>query len=559
MDERKLQELFQSGQIDRRTFLRLMAGLASGGALAAMGVGCAPGATPTEVSQATGTAVPTPGAATPIATPIPTPKFPSGELNLVEASDLDTMDVHITRGGVTDVVVGHMIEALKRRVHTGEFVPHLVQEWENVDDLTWLLHLQEGVEFHNGEKFDASVLDYNFKRFADPATGTMYGGEKFTSYFKSCEVVDDYTIKWTTQAPLGPILEFISPAFEMMSPKAIAELGEDIVNKAVGTGPFKFVEWTPGAKLIMEANEDYWMGPPKLARVVWRPILEAATRLVELKTGGADVVGGIPAENIPELEDAGGIQILRAQNEQSPYIELNCFREPFNNVMVRQAMNYAIDRESIVQYVMLGAGEPQVGFLTSAHEGYDPDLKPYPYDPDKARSLLEQAGYPNGFKFTLSGPSGRYFKGKEILEAVGSQLEAIGLTVELNIMEWGAYVGEFIKRPTVFDAGMIGFGDDGSALGNMDACVYSKAESYGWFGYSNPEFDALFDEAMAMFDPEERDLKVRQMRQILYDEAPFIYVTNPQIIWAVRDEVRDFFPWPDGFYWLREGEGCYKV
>lgn len=553
MDEAKIQELVQSGQIDRRTFLRLMAGLASGSALVAMGVRCAPGAVPTEVPEATGTVVPTPSAVPPTATP----KFPSGEINIALGSDWDTMDIHATRGGNTPSMVGHMMDGLKRRLHTGEWVPHLIKSRENVDEVTWLLHLQEGVEFHNGEKFDASVVEYNFNRMADPATGTMYGGERFTLYFKSMEAVDEYTVRLTTQEPLAPMVLFLPEAFLMMSPKAIAELGDDVVNKAVGTGPFKFVEWTPGEKLVMEANNDYWMGPPKLAKVVLRPVLEPATRIVELKTGRADIIDRVPAENIPELEDAGGIRIIQVPSEMSAYIELNCGREPFNNVKVRQAMNYAIDRDAIVEHVMMGAGEPQVGFLTSAHEGYDPDLKPYPYDPDKARSLLEEAGYPNGFKFTLSGPTGRYYKDKAILEAVAFQLEEIGLTVELNILEWGAYIGEFIKKPPVFDAGMIGYGDGGIAWTSIQMSVYSKANAAGYYGYHNPEFDALFEEAMGTFDPEEGELKMRQLRQTLYDEAPFIYVATQHNIHAVRDSVRDFFPWPDGDFWLREGDGCY--
>jgi peptide/nickel transport system substrate-binding protein len=306
----------------------------------------------------------------------------------------------------------------------------------------------------------------------------------------------------------------------------------------------------------MEAYEDYWQGPPKLARVEWRPVLEAATRIVELKTGGADIIDQVPAENIAELEQAGGIQIFRLASEQPECIELNCAREPFNNVKVRQALNYAIDRDSIVQYVMLGAGEPQVTFLSPSHAGTDPDLKPYPYDPDKARSLLEEAGYPNGFKFTLSGPSGRYYKDKEVLEAVGSQLEAIGLTVELNIMEWGAYIGDFVKEPRVYDAGMIGYGDSGT-FKSIYTAVYSKSPSYGWYGYTNPDFDTLFDEAMGTFDDNERDLKVRELRQILYDDAPFIYIAAPQILFAARDNVHDFYPWPSGNFWLREGDGCY--
>ncbi|HEM62438.1 MAG TPA: hypothetical protein ENO24_09120, partial [Chloroflexi bacterium] len=537
MDERRVQELFQSGQIDRRTFLRLMAGIASGTAMAAMGVACAPAAAPTAAPEVTGAAVPTASAVQTTATP----KFPSGELTVVTTQAVDTMDVHVTRGGAQSMV-GHMLDGLKRRLHTGKWTTHLISSWENVDEVTWLFHLQEGVVFHNGEVFNASVLEYNFKRFADPDTGTMYGGERFTQYHKSCEVVDDYTVTWTTQTPLAPILEFISDAFQMMSPQAITELGADLVNKAVGTGPFKFVEWTPGEKLVMEANEDYWMGPPKLARVVCRQIVEPATRIVELKTGGVDAISHVPVENIPELEEAGGIQIIRVPSEMPSYIELNCGREPFNDVRVRQAMNYAIDRESIVQYVMMGAGEAQAGFLTSAHEGYDPDLKPYPYDPDKARSLLSDAGYPNGFKFTLSGGIGQSYKDKEIMEAVASQLEEIGLTVELNIMEFGAFIGEFIEKPAPFDAASIAYGSRGSSFETMNMSVYSKANGAGWYGYENPEFDALFEEAMATFDPTERDLKVRQLRQILYDDAPFIYIAVPQIIYATRANVHDFYP-----------------
>jgi peptide/nickel transport system substrate-binding protein len=270
-----------------------------------------------------------------------------------------------------------------------------------------------------------------------------------------------------------------------------------------------------------------------------------------------DVIDAVPAENIPELQQTKGINIVRAPNEMSAYIQLNCAKEPFNNVKVRQALNYAINRDAIVKGVMLGAGEPQVGFLSPAHEGYDPNLKPYAYNPDKARQLLEQAGYPKGFKFTLAGPTARYYKDKEILQAVASQLEAVGLTVDLKIMDWGAYIGEFIKKPPVFDAAMIGYGDGGTAFTALNMAVYSKANAAGYYGYKNSEFDSLYEKALGTLDTQQRAGLVRQMRQILYEEAPFIYVAAQQVIYAIRDNVHDFYPMPEGNFWLREGQGAY--
>ncbi len=537
-------------KMDRRTFLRLIAGLATTAAVAAAGVGCAPGAsflvpiaTPTQ-STGAGAAV---------------PKGPTGELTIGLSTGVDTLDVHLTRGGSTPAIMAHVMDGLRRRVSSGAWVPHLLKSWENVDDVTWIFHLQEGVEFTNGEKFNAAVLAYNFKRFADPATGTMQGGTQFTRYFKSCEVVDEYTVRWTTTSPVAPLLEFIPRPFLMMSPKAISELGKQTANQAVGSGPFKVVEYAPGERLVLEANEKYWMGAPKIAKVTIRTIPETATRLVELKTGRVDIIDQVPAENIPELEQAGGIKMVRVPSELTAYIQLNCAREPFNSVKVRQALNYAINRDAIVKGVMLGAGVPQVGYLSPAHEGYDPNLKPYAYDPDKARQLLADAGYPKGFKFTLSGPSGRYYKDKEILQAVASQLEAIGLTVTLNIVEWNTYVNQFTQTPRPFEAAMMGYGNSGGALYVMNSNVYSKANAYGYYGYVNPAFDKLYEEAMITFDPKQRDLKVRQLRQILYDDAPFIFVAGQQIVYAVRSNVQDFNPWPDGDFWLREGQGVYKT
>jgi peptide/nickel transport system substrate-binding protein len=527
--------------------------MAASGAVATLASACGSQVAPTDTSQ------PDQATAAAIATPVIPTEFPRGELNFIDASTVDTMDIHVTRGGVTFTVLGNIYDGLKRRKHSGEIVNHLIESYENPDNVTWLFHLQQGVTFHNGEKFDARVVKFNFDRYADPATGSMHGGETFTRSFTACEVVDNYTVKWTTAKPLGPMFEYIRDSFMMMSPKAFTELGKDVATYAIGTGPFKFVEYLPGERLVMEANQDYWMGTPKLSRVVWRSIGEAASRLVELKTGRADIISQVPVEDIAALEDAENINIIRRSSDLSTYIALNCTREPFNNVLVRQALNYAIDRDSIVKYVMLGAGEPQAGFLTSAHTGYDPSLRPYPYDPDKARKLIEQAGYPNGFKFTLSGPSDRYFKDREILEAVAAQMEAIGLSVQLNIMEWATYIGEFIKKPPTFDAGMIGYGNGGTAFSAMGQSVYSVSQESGWFGYDNPEFNAKYEQAMMMFDPAERDLAVRELRQILYDDAPFIYIAAPQQLYAAHDDVRDFFPGPSGDYWFREGDGCYKA
>lgn len=480
------------------------------------------------------------------------------ELVIAQDFDLDTLDSNLTAAsGSVPYILGHIQDGLRRPKYGGGYTLQLVDHLELVDDLTYLLHLKQGIKFQDGSDFNADVVVANFDRYADPATGTVQGGEGFTVYYKSWEAVDEYTVKLVTQDLLADVLNYLGEGNLMHSKKQLEERPESLQYEVIGTGPYKFVEWIPGERFVVEINPDYWGDKPHFSKITWRPVLEAATRVVELKTGRADIITNLPLEFINDIENTKGLKILKETGNMSSYIQFNCEKPPFNDKRVRQAMNYAIDRDSIVNYVMQGYGEPQVTFLNPSHDGYDPDLKPYPYDPEKAKELLAEAGYADGFTFTLAAPTDRYQKGKEICEAVAAQLEKIGVHAILEFSEFSSYIQRFVTRPVTFDAGLIGYGNS-PAMWEIASSAYSRVPQAGYMSWLNEEFDDKFEKAKTIFDDKERDLAIRELRQILYDDPPFMYVVQPLSVFAMKENIQNFKLWPDMGYWLLEGGGCYK-
>jgi peptide/nickel transport system substrate-binding protein len=464
---------------------------------------------------------------------------PSGTITVVTSADANSYDPHSWISDDGRMIGAHIFESLVTR----DYQPMLATSWENPDKNTWVFRLRKGVEFTDGEAFDASVVKFNLQRYMDPETKALFRG--LMEPVESVEEVDKYTVKIRTKTPYS-VLIYVLRDIHMMSPKAVKEFGKDIVRKPVGTGPFVFKEWTPMERTVIEANPNYHGPKAKVKTIVWRPVTEPSTRIVELKSGRADMINRVPSELIKDISGEG-MKVLRRQSIWRMGIMLNCGKPPFDKVKVRQAFNYAANKEDLIKYILNGAGYVMGDPLGPDVEGHNPNVKPYPFDPAMSKKLLAEAGYPNGVEVEILTPAGRYLKDKELVEAVSAQVKEGGFNMKAVAMEWGMFLKNY-KNLNGFFIGEESPYAQRYFSKNMD----SRVKSYAWMGYHNEEFNKLLDEAGETFDAQKRNAIYQKLSKMVFDDGLYLYMYYDQLIYGVRDRIKGFTPRADGFILLTD-------
>jgi peptide/nickel transport system substrate-binding protein len=524
-------------RMDRRRFLHLSS-LVGVGAASGLLWGCAPvapGAAPAaEVTTGEG------------------PSGPTGELILVQGVDAESLDPYVTTSGASKGMMWAMYDRLVARDIDMTMIPWLAESWSVLDETTWEIKLRDEVYFHNGEKFSGDHVRDSVARFKDPNVKNIYAGqlEKVTEVV----VVDPLTVQVKTDGPFALLMEVFAGFCEMM-PAAITGGEVDPAVEPIGSGPYKFVEWTPGDRMAMEAVETpHFSGQPKLQTLVWRPVAEGTTRVVELKTGQAHIITNVDPVQRQEVEDDPATKVLSFRNYSSQCIVLNMLKvEAFQDVRVRQALNYATDVDTIIETIMQGNAYRLAGPLGPGLSGHDPDLQPYPFDPDRARELLAEAGYADGFDVVLTSPNGRYLNDRLASEAIAGMWTEVGVRTTVEVSDWSPFVEAVIgsgpagKSLDAFFFLQLGVPLDAGVSTNFHA----GREGAAWQGYSNDEVSQIIDEAVTVLDAEERDAMYRRMGQILYEECPWVFLWNTQGLTGVREEVQDWEPHPDGVLHLR--------
>ncbi|HXF62195.1 MAG TPA: ABC transporter substrate-binding protein [Caldilineaceae bacterium] len=518
--------------LSRRRFLQLSS-LIGAGAASGLLWGCAPAPAPA------------PGAAPDadvVVEEAAEAAGPTGELILVQGVDAESLDPHVTTSGASKGMMWAMYDRLLERSPTMEIIPWLATSYAIIDDTTWEFKLRDEVYFHNGEKFGAEHVRDTITRFKDPNIKNVYAGQ--LAPVTEVEIVDPLTVRMKTDGPFALLAEVLSGYCEIM-PKAITSGEVDPAQQAIGTGPYKFVEWTPGDRMVMEAaDQPHFSGQPRLQRLVWRPVAEGTTRVVELKTGQAHIITNVDPVQVAELEADPATRVMTFRNLSSQIVVLNQLKvEAFKDVRVRQAMNYATDVDTIIKTIMQGAAYRLAGPFGPGIPGHDPNLQPYAYDPERARSLLAEAGYADGFEVTLVSPNGRYLNDKLASEAIAGMWSEVGVRTTVQVMDWSPFVeGVLGKTHDAFFFLQIGVPLDASLSINFD----STKQGAAWQGYTNPEADRIIQEAITVLDEAERNAMYQQLGQILYDEAPWVFLWNAQGIIGVREEVQGWEPHQDG-------------
>lgn len=478
-----------------------------------------------------------------------------GDLNIAIGPDPESLDPAEASSSPAAMVMMHMMETLFDMTPDGEIVPLLAEGYEvSEDGLIYDIFLNQGIEFHDGTYFDAEVVKFNLERLQDEEAPFSFLIDEVVEV----EVVDTYTVRLHTERPFAPLMAHLSHDFiSMVSPTAVEEYGDDISVNPVGTGPFQFVSWTRGDKVVMERFDDYWGDNAYLDTLTISVVPEDSTRVVMVETGEAHAAMFVPPRDVERLEGVEDVDVVQATSLRTIYGGFNVQIEPFTDVRVRKAINYAVDKESIVNEIMQGAGRPSDAPISPDIFGYAQQEK-YEYDPDRARELLAEAGYEDGLEFTFHHPVGRYMMDQTIAQAIQSQLRDVGITARLQTLEWATYL-EFMNVPVEEAEHQMYILGWGTVTGDADYGLYALFHSDEWVprgsnrSYTDfPEVDSLLEEARVTVEPEAREEIYAEAISIIWDEAPWLFLHSEVQLNAVRHGVEGLIHHPREYISARE-------
>ena len=418
----------------------------------------------------------------------------------------------------------------------GNLVPRLATDWEMIDDLTWRFHLRKGVTFHNGYPMTAEDIKFSLERILDPQNKCRYRSRYST--VDKLIAVDDHTLDIKTKTPDAVLPRRIAFFVRVVSKKWVEENGVEMLRKqAMGTGPFKFESWQRKNRLVLKANTEHYMSVPKIDTLIFRPIPEMGARMAELQAGSVHIITNVPPFMQEQLAQAPEIEVQKVLSLRSLFMVLNTLDVPeLQNQKVRQALNYAVNKQAIIDGVLSGLGEP-LGLSAAMHvKGVDNSIKPYPYDPEKAKALIKEAGYPNGFKLNLYSPSGRYPMDKEVVQAIGAQLAEIGIKPEIHVMETQKYFKDFIGKK-LQGAFLIGHA---LMLWDQGLIVSFVNPESSYCHYKNPEIETLIHKMRSILDQKKRYEVGSKIQWIIHDEAPMIFLYNQENAYGVSTKIDGF-------------------
>jgi len=439
-------------------------------------------------------------------------------------SHAPTLDphMHFERTGI--LVNINMFDSLLHKNAKLEYEPSLATSWKSLSDTQWEFKLRRGVKFHNGEVMTAEDVKYSFDRVLDPAKKSPQIGN--IRAIKEVKIVSPDTIHLITDKPFPLLLERLV-FFPVVPKKHIEKVGEPAfgLTAAVGTGPWKLVEWKRDQHIRLESFDDHWRGKPAFKYLVIRAIPEVATQIAELKAGGIDLIRNVSADLVPDLKAHAQTYVSTAPILRVHYVHMDARTAPFDKKAVRQAANYAIDRQAVIQKMMGGLGRQVATVVQPAAFGHAPEVTPYAYDPRKAKELLAQGGYPNGVDITLHSA---FVEFRPVFEAIGQMLTEVGIRTTTKMWDPGPAWNKFFQGEGKATHGYYGSWGNYSVF-DADAVLHPlyHTEPGGWIGrhYIRVEgLDGLIDEARSSIDQAKRKRAYARAQQLIKDEAPSIYL-----------------------------------
>lgn len=467
------------------------------------------------------------------------------EVTLLAATDPPDFDPHTPGADEKSNVVRNVFDTLTvLSADLQQTMPALATEWKAVSDTTWEFTLRDDVKFTNGEPFNAEAVKFSVDRVLDPEAEVARISYSFPT-MASAEVVDETTVRIHTSVP-DPIFPERAYSLAIVPPEYTASVPEsEFAMNPIGTGAYTLAEFVPGQRIVLEANEDYWDGAPEVDRLIIRPVPEASTRTAELQTGGADIIKNAPVGQIAELEASDGVHVDALAGRRIAYIGMNLLpggNAALQDKRVRQALNYAVDVQLILDTVMEGYGDRTATIFRPDFTGFDPALKPYPHDVEKAKSLLAEAGYADGLSLSIQLSEAIFTSGSEVVSALVDQLAKVGVDAKIEILDHPSYRSVVIDGQEANKVAPLYAWQWGALEPSADSVLNGTLETGGISSYySNPELDELTQRARQEMDTGARAEIYEQIQALLIEEAPFIFLFQIPDVYGVSDRV-DFTP-----------------
>src|SRR5713226_3331947 len=473
------------------------------------------------------------------------------ELRIGLAADVTSMDPHFLSIAPNINIAWHVFDALTHVDEDARLIPGLAVSWRAIDATTWEFRLRRGVRFHDGAELTAEDVVSSIERTLKVPNGQL---GTFTRRIIAREIVDPYTLRLKTATPYAMVPYDLDSVF-IVSSKAAARSGPEDFDSGramVGTGPFRFVRFSRGDRVELARNDGYWGAKPAWEKVVFRIVPTDPARLAGLLSGELDAIEQVPTADLPRIRRDSRLNIAQKVSWRTIFFYLDQYRDrapgltdkagrplqsnPFRDLRVRHALSKAINRQAIAERLMDGAALPASNLVSPPVFGYAPDLEPEPYDPEGARRLLAEAGYPDGFAMTLSATNNRYVNDEQIAQAAAQMLARVGVRARVEVFPINAYLPKARKHEFAF--AMFGWGSFSGDLALRALVATADPDkgfgAFNWSGYSNPRVDKLLERAFASVDAKQREALAREAMRLAMRDYAVIPLHHQIAVWAMR-------------------------
>ncbi len=472
-----------------------------------------------------------------------TDKQAKEDLTILLASDIKSTDPVVSNDTTTHIILRHMYSRLVSTDAQGNILPDLAESWEQISPTEYTFKLKQGIKFQNGDEVKASDVKFSLERVLQSPRLKVK-----IEVVNEIVVDNDYQVTLKLSKPFAPLLANLShPGLSILNEKVVTEAGDNFDAAPVGSGPMKFVEWVPNDHFTLERYDEYYGGPAKAKTLTFRVMPEGSSRTIALETGEADLVVAVDSIDIERVESNPDLQAVVFPGNSIEYVTMDVTKAPFDDIRVRQAFNYAINKQNIVDVVLEGRGEPSYSTMASTVKGYNDQITDYQYDPEKAKELLKEAGYESGLKVELLASGDLRNREAQLIQA---DLAAVGVDVEVSLLDWGAFLD-------AIDSGNYPFFILGWNCTSMDPdeCMNPLFNSkfIGPSGnrgkYSNPKVDELLNAAEAETDEAKRLQMYKDAQVITVEDACWIPLHCKEFCVGIRKGLQGFEAYPSGAHW----------
>ena len=479
----------------------------------------------------------------------------AADLSIALGGDVTSIDPHFHNLTPNNNVGKHVFETLVAMDARGRLIPALAESWRAVDDLTWEFRLRKGVKFHDGSDFAAADVAFSLDRVPKVPNSPS----PFTTYTKQITetiIVDAHTIRLKTATPY-PLMPNDMNTVMIVSSRAAKGASTEDFNSgkaAIGTGPFRFVRWQRGDRIELARHDGYWGAKSPWTRVVFRVITADPTRVASLLANEVRAIENVPTADLAKVAKHSDLSVYRIVSHRVMYLHMDSSRDkapfvtdkagrplernPLKDVRVRRAMSKAINRQALVERVMEGAARATGQLMPEGMFGYNPALMPEPFDPEGARKLLAEAGYPDGFGLTIHAPNNRYVNDEQVAQAIAQMLSRVGIATKVDTMPASVYFTRASKLE--FSLMLVGWGSaSGEASSPLRALLATHNADKGLGQanrgrYSNPKLDALLDQALRTVDDARREKLLQQATESGMSDVGIITLYHQENVWATR-------------------------